>query len=321
MLRSAVEHARAPGWDRPQVFGTESSPEPRITRVDPGSAAVHDYGFNNADGHEYDQPVDRRARADLDSCFAPGRESREPDLHAVVTGRQGGEAELPLLVGELSDRAADQRRRTDDDLRAADSAALFILHRADQCAGESLGVAADRSSECEGGDNRERTDECPDHSRILRPGSRRSRDGVAGILQVFSKRASNETPPAARNTYQPNATPARRVHKRGTNVSPGGLGSSSKAGQSLAASTRRPTRRDCGQYARPPPRPTHSAAYGLLETAVSDTRRKGCTLRWSCRAKGWYEAARDATNRLPAPNSAPTATGVPITSHSAPPDR
>jgi hypothetical protein len=119
----------------------------------------------------------------------------------------------------------------------------------------------------------------------------------------------------------PNATPARRVHKRGTNVSPTGIGSSSNAGQSLAASTRRPTRRDRGQYARPPPRPTHQAEYGLLATAASDTRRKGCTLRWSCRAKGWYEAPKDATSRLPAPNSAPTATGVPNTSHSAPPDK
>ena len=72
---------------------------------------------------------------------------------------------------------------------------------------------------------------------------------------------------------------------------------------------------------RPPPRPTHQAEYGLLATAASDTRRKGCTLRWSCRAKGWYEAPRDATNRLPAPTSAPTATGVPNTSQSAPPDK
>ncbi len=130
-----------------------------------------------------------------------------------------------------------------------------------------------------------------------------------------------ETARSEYTLYHPNATPARRVHKRGTNVSPRGIGSSSNAGQSLAASTRRPTRRDRGQYTRPPPRPTHQAEYGLLATAASDTRRKGCTLRWSCRAKGWYEAPRDATNRLPAPNSAPTATGVPNTSQSAPPDK
>ena len=93
-----VEHARAPGRDRPQVFRTEPSPEPRITRVDAGRAAVHDHGFNYADGYEHDQPVDCRAGADLDAGLAPGRESCEADLQAVVTGRQGGEAQLPLLV-------------------------------------------------------------------------------------------------------------------------------------------------------------------------------------------------------------------------------
>ena len=83
----------------------------------------------------------------------------------------------------------------------------------------------------------------------------------------------------------------------------GGLGSSLNAGQSLAASTRRPTRRECGQYARPPPRPTHSAEYGSTRNGGERHAEEGMHLAPELPGKGLYEAARDATNRLPAPTS------------------
>ena len=71
----------------------------------------------------------------------------EADLDGELTGRQTGELELPLFVGVLRRRAADERVGAYADVRVPNDPAVLIADGADEGAGKSLSLG--RGSEGE----------------------------------------------------------------------------------------------------------------------------------------------------------------------------
>ncbi len=75
------------------------------------------------------------ADADADISFVISGESRELDVQHVRSGKQGGEAQLPIVVRDQFLRSANQCGEGHADNRTPKSPALYIVHGPDQGSG------------------------------------------------------------------------------------------------------------------------------------------------------------------------------------------
>ncbi len=85
-----------------------------------------------------DGSFERGAGAEMDVLLAMRDEAWNRDLDDVRSGRQDGKAPPSVLVGRCLRRPAGQRRRADVDDRPRNHPALWILHRADEGAAQTL---------------------------------------------------------------------------------------------------------------------------------------------------------------------------------------
>jgi hypothetical protein len=93
----------------------------------------------------------------MNALFVVRCKALDRDVQLVETRRQRQEAELPFLVSPELREAAEQRGGADPHVRTGNDAALIVLDRADQGAGQLLGGSAPRHQD-ERGDNQRQHD-------------------------------------------------------------------------------------------------------------------------------------------------------------------
>ena len=130
-------------------------PESGIARVDSRARAFDHDRLGDARQLQGHGSLNGGARADGDVLFVQGRKSVELDVEDIRAGRQRRKAQLPFLVGDRGDRAADQRRRARAHDRAGEGRPLIVADRSDQGSGQPwAAMSRDRSAKAAASSNR-----------------------------------------------------------------------------------------------------------------------------------------------------------------------
>ena len=144
----------SPRGDGSEVLGAEAGPESAVSCFDARARALDHDRFREACELQDGRSLDGGAGPDADVLFVIG--SQIPASRCRARTRPGGRAgkrSCPFSFVVSCRRAANQRRRADADDRTRKDAALVVLDRSDEGAGQPLRSSHPRGQQDAGGGN------------------------------------------------------------------------------------------------------------------------------------------------------------------------